>query len=534
MPPAPDILPDDIDALRSALLAERAALAAEQLARREAEARASSAEAMVAHLKLLIARLRHEQFGASSERGRKLLDQLELQLEELEATATEDEAALDPTPAGERAAPGRVRRKPVRGPLPAHLPRERVVIPGPTVCPCCQGALRKLGEDVTETLELVPRHWKVVQTVREKLVCRACETITQPPAPFHPISRGRAGPELLATILEAKFGQHLPLNRQSETFGREGIELDTSTLADWVGACAAALSPLVALIHAHVMAAARLHGDDTPVPVLARGHTTTGRLWTYVRDDRPFGGPAPSAALFHYSPDRRGEHPQRHLATYAGILQADAYAGFGDLYHPARHPGPVTEAGCWAHGRRKLFKLAQLAKAPLAAEAVRRIDAIFDVERTINGLPVGQRHAVRQADVAPLVAELEGWMRAERARMSRHADVAKAMDYMLKRWDSFTRFLEDGRICLTNNAAERALRGVALGRKAWLFCGSDRGGERAAAMYSLIVTAKLNDVDPRAWLADTLRRIAGHPARSLHELLPWNWLPPQHNQATAA
>ncbi len=346
---------------------------------------------MVAHLKLLIAKLRHEQFGASSERGRKLLDQLELQLEELEATAAEDEAALDPAPADERAAPGRIRRKPVRGPLPAHLPRERVVIPGPTACPCCQGALSKLGEDVTETLELVPRHWKVVQTVREKLVCRACETITQPPAPFHPIARGRAGPELLATILEAKFGQHLPLNRQAETFGREGIELDTSTLADWVGACTAVLSPLVALIHAHVMAAERLHGDDTPVPVLARGHTTTGRLWTYVRDDRPFGGPAPPAALFHYSPDRRGEHPQRHLATYAGILQADAYAGFGDLYHPARRPGAVTEAGCWAHGRRKLFKLAQLDKAPLAAEAVRRIDAIFDVERTINGLPAEQR-----------------------------------------------------------------------------------------------------------------------------------------------
>ena len=327
------------------------------------------------------------------------------------------------------------------------------MIPGPTACPCCQGALCKLGEDVTETLELVPRHWKVVQTVREKLVCRVCERIIQPPAPFHPIARGRAGPELLATILEAKFGQHLPLNRQAETFGREGIALDTSTLADWVGACVAVLSPLVALIHAHVMAAARLHGDDTPVPVLARGHTTTGRLWACVRDDRPFAGPAPPAALFHYSPDRRGEHPQRHLATYAGFLQANAYAGFGDLYHPARSPGPMTEAGCWAHGRRKLFKLAQLDKAPLAAKAVRRIDAIFDVERTINGLPAKQRRAVRQADVTPLVAGLEGWMRTERARMSRHADVAKAMDYMLKRWDTFSRFLDDGRICLTNNSA---------------------------------------------------------------------------------
>jgi transposase len=527
MPATSAPAPDEITALRQAL-------AAEQLARREAEARASGAEAMVAHLKLLIAKLRHEQFGASSERGRKLLDQLELQLEELEAAAAEDETFVDSAPAGARAALGPIRRKPVRGPLPAHLPRERVVIPGPTACPCCSGKLSKLGEDVTETLEVVPRQWKVIQTVREKFTCRVCETISQAAAPFHPIARGRAGPELLAMILEAKFGQHLPLNRQSETYAREGIELDTSTLADWVGACTANLSPLVALIRAHVMAAERLHGDDTTVPVLAKGKTSIGRLWTYVRDDRPFAGPAPPAALFHYSPDRRGEHPQRHLASYAGILQADAYAGFAELYHPGRRPSPVTEAGCWSHGRRKLFDLAQLARAPLAAEAVRRIDAIFDAERTINGLPIAQRLAVRQSHVAPLVTELESWMRATRGKMSRHADVGRAMDYMLKRWDTFSRFLKDGRICLTNNAAERALRGVALGRKAWLFAGSDRGGEKAAAMYSLIVTAKLNGVDPRAWLADVLRRIADQPASRLHELLPWNWQSLDQADAVAA
>ena len=526
MTPASAPVLDDIEALR-------AALAAEQLARREAEARASGAEAMVAHLKLLIAKLRHEQFGASSERGRKLLDQLELQLEEVQAAAAEDEAALGPEMEG-MAARKALRRKPVRGPLPAHLPRERVVIPGPTSCPCCQGKLSKLGEDVTETLEIVPRHWKVVQTVRERMACRACETITQPPAPFHPIARGRAGPELLATILEAKFGQHLPLNRQSETFAHEGIELDVSTMADWVGACTAALAPLVALIRAHVLAAGRIHGDDTTVPVLARGKTTTGRLWAYVRDDRPFGGPAPPAALFHYSPDRRGEHPQRHLAGYVGILQADAYAGFNDLYDPGRKPGPATSAGCWAHGRRKLFDLAQLARAPLAAEAVRRIDAIFDAERNINGLPVDQRLDVRKERIAPLVEALEAWMRKEPGTISRHADVGEAMDYMLKRWNTFSRFTTDGRICLTNNAAERALRGVALGRRVWMFCGSDRGGERAAAMYSLIVTAKLNDTDPRAWLADVLRRINDHPASRLHDLLPWNWNKPVQDTAAAA
>ena len=514
----------------------RAALAAEQLARRDAEARASGAEAMVAHLKLLIAKLRHERFGASSERGRKLLDQLELQLEELETKAAEDAAALDPAgqPDGDRPAHTTIRRKPSRGPLPAHLPRERVVIPAPTACPCCNGKLAKLGEDVTETLEVIPRQWKVIQTVRERFTCRTCETITQPPAPFHPIARGRAGPELLATILEAKFGQHLPLNRQSETFAREAIDLDTSTLADWVGACTVNLAPLHALIQAHVLAADRIHGDDTTVPVQAKGRTTTGRLWTYVRDDRPFGGPASPAALFFYSPDRRGEHPQAHLAQYAGILQADAYAGFAPLYAPARRPGPIVEAGCWAHGRRKLFELAELGRAPLAAEAVRRIDAIFDAERAIAGMTAERRLAVRRSEVAPLVIDLEIWMRDARAKMSRHADAARAMDYMLKRWSTFSRFLDDGRICLTNNAAERALRGVAIGRKAWLFAGSDRGGERAAAMYSLIVTAKLNNIDPRAWLADVLARIANHPAKRLHELLPWNWVPHGNHHTLAA
>ncbi len=508
-----DILPDDIDALRAALAAERAA-------RQSAEARATGAEAMIAHLKLLIAKLQRDRFGPTSERNHRLLDQLELQLEELEADAAEADAEPIEPPSP---APRPIRARPVRGPLPTHLPRERVVIPSPTACPCCNGRLVKLGETITETLEVIPRQWKVVQTVREKFSCRTCETITQPPAPFHPIARGRAGPELLAMILEAKFGQHLPLNRQSESYALEGIHLDVSTLGGWVGACTAALAPLLALIRQHVLAAERLHGDDTTVPVLAKGRTSIGRLWTYVRDDRPFGGPEPPAAVFFYSPDRGGEHPRRHLASYGGILQADAYAGFNQLYLSGRVPGAITEAACWAHGRRKFFVLADVAKAPLAIEAVRRIDLIFDVERDINGLEPDQRHAVRQERVVPLVAGLEAWMRAERARLSRHNDVSRAMDYMLKRWAAFIRFLDDGRICLTNNAAERALRGIALGRKSWLFAGSDRGGIRAADVYTLIITAKLNNVDPRAWLADVLRRIADHPASRLDELLPWNY-----------
>jgi transposase len=327
-------------------------------------------------------------------------------------------------------------------------------------------------------------------------------------------------------ILYAKYGHHQPLNRQSDSFVREGIDLDVSTMADWVGACTAELAPLIELIRHHVLGAARLHGDDTTVPVLAKGKTMTGRVWAYVRDDRPFAGPAPAAALFFYSRNRDGEHPKRHLAGYAGILQADAYGGFNSLYDPQRSPAPITEAACWSHGRRKFFVLADAAKAPLALAAVHRIDAIFAIEGEINGLPAAPRLAIRTTRIAPLVAELESWMRVERARLSRHADVAKAMDYMLKRWAAFTRFLSDGRICLTNNAAERALRGVAIGRKNWLFAGSDRGGERAAAVYTLIATAKLNNVDPQAWLADVLRRIADHPARRLHELLPWNWQKP--------
>ena len=528
MPITSDILPNAVDALKAALVAERSA-------RQQAEARASGAEAMVAHLKLIIAKLRRERFGPSAERGSQLLDQLELQLEELEASATEDTLAVTVKPGQDgtivRSFTG---RKPVRAPFPEHLPRERVVIPAPAACPCCGGKLAKLGEDVTETLEVVPRQWKVVQTIREKFTCRRCEKITQPPAPFHTIARGRAGASLLAMILYAKYGHHQPLNRQSESFAREGIDLDVSTMADWVGACTAALAPLVELIRLEVLDAARLHGDDTTVPVLAKAKTVTGRVWAYVRDDRPFAGPAPPAAVFFYSRNRDGEHPRKHLAAYAGILQADAYGGFNGLYDPKRSPGPITEAACWSHGRRKFFVLADVAKAPLAVAAVRRIDAIFAIEGEINGLPAEQRLAVRTTRIAPVVAELESWMRSERARLSRHADVAKAMDYMLKRWAAFTRFLSDGRICLTNNAAERALRGIAIGRKNWLFAGSDRGGERAAAMYTLIATAKLNNVDPQAWLADVLRRIADHPARRLNELLPWNWHTPAIAHTAAA
>ncbi len=507
-----------------------------------ARAKASDDQAQIAHLKLQIAKLQRQLFGPHAERTRRLLDQLELQLEELEASASEDEIAAEMAAAKTQSVAAFTRQRPSRQPFPEHLPRERVVEPAPCACPACGGArLSKLGEDVTETLEVVPRQWKVIQHVREKFSCRDCEAISQAPAPFHVTPRGWAGPSFLAMLLFEKFGQHQPLNRQAERYAREGVPLSLSTLADQVGAGAAALMPLFKRLEAHVLAAERLHGDDTTVPVLAKGKTDTGRLWVYVRDDGPFAGPAPPGAVFYYSRDRRAEHPLAHLADWSGILQADAYGGYADLYAPGRRPAPILEASCWAHSRRKVFELADIEQAaaararrqtakpvsPLAVEAVQRIDALFAIEREINGLPPAERLAVRQARSAPLVAELEAWMLQTRDKLSRGHDLAKAFSYMLRRWPSFTRFMEDGRICLSNNAAERALRGVALGRKAWLFCGSDRGGQRAAILYSLIVTAKLNEVDPQAWLADVLARIAAHPAQELDELLPWNWRPLQ-------
>src|ERR1035437_9320667 len=523
--------PDDVEALKAALIVARAEAAA-------ARAQQSDDQALIAHLKLQIEKLNRDRYGPRSERTARLLDQLELRLEELEATATEDELAAEMAAAKTTKVASFTRKRPSRKPFPGHLPRERLVEPAPAACLCCGGArLRKLGEDVTETLEVIPRSWKVIQHVREKFTCRDCEAISQPPAPFHVTPRGWAGPSLLAMIMFEKFGQHQPLNRQAERYTREGVALSLSTLADQVGACTAALMPLFERLRAHVMAAERLHGDDTTVPVLARGKTDIARSWVYVRDDRPFGGPAPPAAVFYYSRDRGGEHPQAHLAGYAGILQADAYGGYGKLYKVGRSPGLILEAGCWAHARRKFFVLADVEAAarrkaqgkpaavisPFCLEAVQRIDKLFAIERDINGRSADQRRTVRQEFSAPLVADLHAWMRGQRSKLSGGNDVAKAMDYMLKHWAVFVRFLDDGRICLTNNAAERALRGIALGRKSWLFAGSDRGGQRAAVMYSLIVSAKMNDIDPQAWLAHVLANIAQHPASRLDELLPWNW-----------
>ena len=536
-------LPDDIDALKAALAIERARVR-EVLADRDAgaaalavaRAKASEDLALIAHQKLRIAQLERQVYGPRSERSQRLIDQLALQFEEFAASAAEDELAAEIAVAKTTTVAGFIRKRAERNTFPDHLPRERVVIAPPTTCECCGGTrLRKLGEDVTRTLGVIPRQWKVIETVREKFTCRDCEKISQAPAPFHVIARGWAGAHLLAMILFEKFGQHQPLNRQAERYAREGAPISLSTMADAVGSSYAALEP----VEAHVMAAERLHGDDTTVPVLAKGKTDTGRCWVYVRDDRPFGGQGPPAAMFYYSRNRKGEHPQRHLAGYAGLFQADAFDGYRPLYLPERPAGPILEVGCWAHARRPFFAMAdveengrrrvtgrsEIALSPIAIEVVRRIDALFEIERSINGKSAEERRTVCHERSKTLVEELQVYMREQRAKLSRGHDLAKALDYILKRWKAFTLFLDDGRACLSNNAAERALRGIALGRRSWMFCGSDRGGQRAAAMYSLIVTAKMNDVDPQAWLADVLARIATHPAHRLDELLPWNWTP---------
>jgi transposase len=527
-----DSRPTDLASAHALIIAQRQALSAAQERATAAESEAQYRALLIEKLKFTIRKLRHERFGQSSERG-ALLDQLELQLADLEEDTAQAEAAAQMAAAisNKITVPSLERRRPARRPLPEHLPRERIVYAALSACPCCGATtLRKIGEDVTETLELIPRQWKVIQHVREKFSCRACEAISQPPAPSHPIARGRAGPKLLAHILFSKYGLHLPLNRQSAVYAREGIDLDVSTLADWVGAAAATLMPLVTEIRAHVFAAERIHADDTTVPVLAKGKTRTGRLWTYVRDDRPFAGPDPPAAVFFYSRDRGGEHPEQHLTGFTGLMQADAYAGFNRLYEAGRKGGPIVEAACWAHARRKFFDLARINKAPIASEAVARIDALFAIEREINGLAPSERVGVRIDCSRPLILALESWLREQRGRVSKNSDTGKAIDYSLKRWAALIRFLDDGRLCMTNNAAERELRAIAIGRRNWTFAGSDEGGRRAAALYTLIATAKLNDVDPQAWLADVLARLPDHPAKRIQELLPWYW----HPQSIAA
>jgi transposase len=487
-----------------------------ELAQREEQLTIARSELLVTttlieKLKLEIARLKRLQFGRSSEKTAQQLEQLELIVEDLEAS----QAQMGVPPRN-----GKPKTPPVRRPLPPNLPRETVRHEPEAGCPGCGGVLRAIGEDVAEMLEYVPASFKVIRHVRPKLACSCCERIVQVPAPIRPIDRGLPGPGLLAHVLVSKYADHLPLYRQAGIYARQGIELERSTLADWVGASAKLLEPLVQALRDHVLGAEKLHADDTPVPVLqpGRGTTKTGRLWTYVRDDRPAGSTEPAAVWMRYTPDRKAIHPAEHLARFTGVLQADGYAGFERLYETGR----IAEAACWAHVRRKFYDIGEATGSPIAKEAIARIGELYAIEAEIRGRPPDERRGQRQARAAPLLEALKAWLQLTLGKLSSKGELAVAIRYALTRWAALARYADDGRIEIDNNAAERSIRDAALGRKNWLFAGSDAGGERAAAIYSLLGTAKLNGLDPERYLRAVLERIAEHPINRVDELLPWN------------
>ena len=472
----------------------------------------------IEHMKLMVEKLRQMMFGKKSEKVVLKLEQLEFELEEEETTQAEMEAGLD------RVSPAKqAKARPERKPLPEHLEREVIThVPGRDCCPDCGSQLRQFGEDVSEQLEYIPDSFKVIRHVRPKFTCTGCDRVVEAPAPSRPIERGLAGPGLLAHVIVSKFADHLPLYRQSEIYARQGVEISRSTLAGWVGAASDLLSPLVDAIQKHVLAGRKLHADDTPMPVLSpgSGKTKTGRLWTYVRDDRPAGEQVAPAVWFAYSEDRKGEHPRQHLKNFTGALQADAYAGFHHLY--GNH---IYEAACWAHARRKFHEIHVVHASPTTTEALARIGALYAIEDEIRGKPADLRLSIRQSRARPLLDELRNWMEKALRSLSSKSETAGAIRYALSRWRALTRYTEDGLLEIDNSAAERALRAVALGRKNFLFAGSDCGGERAAAMYTLIGSAKLNGLDPELYLRTVLAQIADHPISQIQELLPWNLAP---------
>ena len=520
---------------REQLIAEKEALLAERdrlIAVRDAELYSKTLQ--IEHLKAQLAVLRRARFGRSSEKLDRDIEQLELLIGELEEGVAENKIRAEQAEDKARVISTRTtptnRQPGGRKPLPAHLPRERIVHEPAPACACCGSTvLRKLGEDVTELLEYVASSFKVIQLVRPKLSCRACETIVQAPLPSLPIERGRPGPGLLAHVAVAKYADGLPLYRQSAIYAREGIDLDRSTLADWVGRMAALLDPLVQAIGRHVRAGPVLHADDTTVEVLApgQGRTRIGRLWAVVRDERAFGGAAAPAAFYRYSPDRRAEHTEALLGSCRGFLHADGYAGFNSLFaHDPKSGKPrLSEVACWAHARRNIYEIYESTTSPLAKEALERIAELFEIETRINGCAPQERLVVRQQEAVPLLAKLESYLNNALSQISGKSTLAKAIRYALSRWTALNRYTTDGRLEMTNNAVERAIRPLAMTRKNYLFAGSDFGGARAAAMYTLTETAKMNGLNPEGYLRDVLARIADHPINRIDELLPWNWRP---------
>lgn len=545
---APDQLPNDVAALKQLLIGKIA-----ELSKKDAELVAAKNGLVVTQLTIdklqaQIAKLRREKFGSTSEKIERAIEQLELALEDAqsakaEATAAaapaQDDAAPPSLAAGSAIAEASATTKKPRRELPAALPRRDVVHAPDGACKACGStALRVVGESVTEILEYIPARFEVVRHVRPACSCKICETMVQKSMPDLPIPRGLAGPGLLAHIIVAKFCDHLPLYRQSGIFARAGVELDRGLLAEWLGHVAWLVRGLAELIGVHVMAGRTVHADDTPVPVLApgAGKTKTGRQWVYLRDERQHGGSTPPAILYRYTPDRKGEHCRAELARFTGWLHADGYGGFGKLYEidgGAEGPPRICEVACWAHARRGFFDVHVSNGSPIAKDALDKIGALFDIERTIAGEPAEVRQNVRQRAAKPRLDELATWLDAQLGTIPQKSDLAIAIRYARTRWTALTRYVDDGRLEISNNAAENAIRPLALGRKNWLFAGSDSGGDRAAIFYTLIRTAHLNGHDPEAYLRDVLTRIGAHPVNRLDELLPWN-LTPSATQSVAA
>jgi transposase len=535
MSATPDQLPNDIEEMKRLFLAQAANLekVSAELAAAKAGLKIYALE--IEKLKFQLARLRRQKYGSSSERIEREIQQLELKLEELEAAKAEAEAkaaaaapatptATD-TPASQ---PPQAKSKKPRRKFPEHLPRTTVVHPHPHACPTpgCDGTLRTVGEDRTQILEYIPGHFQVREEVRPAGSCNKCGSMVQSPMPELPIPRGQADASLLAHVAIAKYCDHLPLYRQSEIYARDGVDLDRSMLADWMGKTAWLLAPLAEKIEEHVMAGAVIHADDTPVKVLAPGNgkTKTGRFWAYLRDERPHGGSAPPAVVYHYTSDRKGEHCHAHLASFTGHLHADGYAGFGELYRrEGAKPGPVIEVGCWSHARRLFFDVHASNGSPIAKEALERIGVLFDIERPIAGKPPDVRQQVRAQLAKPRLDELATWLDQQLQRIPGRSELAKAIRYARSRWVALNRYIQDGRLEISNNAVENAIRPLKLGSKNWLFVGSDSGGVTAARFYTIIRTCMLNGVEPEAYLREVLACIGEFPINRISELLPWNF-----------